>query len=150
MLRSRWPSWRRPRSWTQPVGPVAGVRAAAGRGPAAATPAAEQAHFQEFRKAIAGKENLDGWTSAVAEALAPFEHRGLLGDPRKELDRANPAEILVYPVGHPELQEMVEVKDVQLGDGGAIRESLREPSSRRWWPNTSFTWFQAICSTPSP
>ena len=68
-------AWRRePRGLWREFQPPAGP----GRRPAA--PAAqEQAHFQEFRKAIAGKENLDRLEQAVAEALAPFERRGLLG-----------------------------------------------------------------------
>jgi len=112
--------------------------------------AEDQAHYQEFRTAIAGKENLDRLEHAVAQALAPFEHRGLLGDPRKELDRANPAEILVYPVGHPERKEMVQVKDAQLGDAGAIRESLLAAVQPPLVAQHVATWFQAHLLRPKP
>jgi putative nucleotidyltransferase with HDIG domain len=116
----------------------------------AARSAEDQAHYQEFRTAVAGKENLDRLEHAVAKALAPFERRGLLGDPRQELDRANPAEILVHPVGHPEPKELVQVKDAQLGDAGAIRESLLATIQPELVAQHVATWFQAHLLRPKP
>ncbi|MGA2064917.1 MAG: HDIG domain-containing metalloprotein [Thermoguttaceae bacterium] len=121
--------------------------------PQAAAPARaaeDNAGFQEFRKAVAGKENLDQLDRAVAEALAPFEHRGLLGDPRQELAMANPEEILVYPLGHPELKEPVQVKDVQLGDASGIRESLLAHVQPEVVAQHVFLWFQAHLLRPKP
>jgi putative nucleotidyltransferase with HDIG domain len=86
----------------------------------------------------------------VAEALAPFEHRGLLGDPRQELAMANPEEILVYPLGHPELKEPVQVKDVQLGDASGIRESLLAHVQPEVVAQHVFLWFQAHLLRPKP
>jgi hypothetical protein len=108
--------------------------------------AAEEARFQEFRKAVAGKENLD----RLDQALAPFERRGLLGDPLKDLLTDNQEEILVYPVGHPDQKEPVKLKDVQLGDAGAIRDALRDRIQPEAVADAVFAWFQSHLLHPKP
>jgi hypothetical protein len=134
------------REFEAPPDPAAPAAQAASK----ARAAEDQAHFQEFRKAIAGKENLDALEHAVAAALTPFERRGLLGDPRQALEKANPAEILVYPVGHPERKELVQVKDVQLGDAGAIREGLLAAIQPELVAQHVANWFQGHLLRPKP
>jgi cyclic-di-AMP phosphodiesterase PgpH len=129
------------------------------------SPHEEEGHFVEFHKALAGKGALECFDKAVAEALAPFEHRGLLGKPREELPATreelpasgnqeaaggNQEEIIVYPLGSPELQEIVKVKDVQLGDATAIRDSLRERLNSEDVTEHVFNWLRAHLLHPEP
>ena len=51
------------------------------KGAAPPKPQDELASFQEFRKALAGKDNLDQLDHAVAEAFASLEQHGLLAEP---------------------------------------------------------------------
>ena len=115
----------------------------------------EDADFQEFRKAIAGKESLDQLDAAATEALAKFEKFGLLGDPRESLDMGkqdagNQEEIDVYPVGSPSLRETVKLKDVQLGDGTAIRDILRERLKPQKLADHVFAWLKSRLLHPEP
>ena len=62
---------------------------------------------------------------AVTEVFAPFEERGLLDKLDQSLGPGNQEEIVVYPKGHPNLRQVVQVSDVLIGDGTALREALR-------------------------
>ena len=74
-------------------GPSSSRRARRARG-RDAEPGAKTAEFQAFRKALAGKENLDQLDRVVGEALAPLEQHGLLGKPVEDSStRGNQEEI---------------------------------------------------------
>ena len=121
-----------------------------GKGAAPRTPQVEETQFQEFRKELAGKDTLDRLERGVADALSPFEKNGLLGKPREELEMGNQEEIIVYPVGSPTMQEIVKLKDVQLGDGTAIRDTLREKLKSKEFADHVFAWLQSRLLHPDP
>ena len=66
------------------------------KGAAPPKPQEELASFQEFRKALAGKDNLDQLDQAVAEAFASLEQHGLLANPLEKLKGFNQKTIEVY------------------------------------------------------
>ena len=112
------------------------------KGAAPLTPKAEEARFQEFRKALAGKETLDAFDRAVSEAMASFDEHGLLEKPSEELAMGNQQEIVVYPAESPTKQSIIQVKDVQLGDGTALHDSLREKVKPELVADSVFAWLR--------
>ncbi len=87
-------------------------------------PQAELAGFPEFRKALAGKENLEQLDRVVAEAFAPLEQRGLLADLTQSLKGYNKKTILAHSAENPAERREVEVSDVTI-DPQAIRQRGR-------------------------
>ena len=109
----------------------------------AKTPALQSdlAAFQEFRKAMAGKENLDRLDRAVAETFAPFEHRGLLVDLTKNLEGYNKKTIMVYPAGHPDDLREVEVRYV-TPDPKEIRQTLIDGLGSKGGAGRVYSWLE--------
>jgi putative nucleotidyltransferase with HDIG domain len=103
--------------WRQLVPPLAD-------GAAPPAPAAEDAQFQEFRKALTGPDNVARFERSLAAAFAPFERRGLLTRPPK-LDEGNQDEILVFTADKPDDLQPVKMADVLIGDGSAMWQSLQ-------------------------
>ena len=90
--------------------------------------AAEQAEqFRQFRAALTPQERLDYVEKAVADVFAPYEDR-LLNKLSAEFGPGNQEEIVTYPLGHPDSQQVVRLSDVLMliGEGTAIREGLRK------------------------
>lgn len=85
-----------------------------------------QTRFDKLRKALEGDENLAAFEKALSAALAPFEQRGLLETLPQQPGEGNQDEIVVYPLGQHDSQQIVKVSDVLIGDATAIRESLRK------------------------
>ncbi len=85
-----------------------------------------QTRFDKLRKALEGDENLAAFEKALSAALAPFEQRGLLETLPQQPGEGNQDEIVVYPLGQRDSQQIVKVSDVLIGDATAIRESLRK------------------------
>ncbi len=85
----------------------------------------QQALFEQLRAAVAGPKNLDRFEAALAEALAPWEERGLLKSLDTALGPGNEQEIMVYPAGEEESARVVRVSEVLLGDGSEVRQRLR-------------------------
>ena len=101
----------------------------------------QEEQFREFRAAFTPKERLDRVEQAVAEAFIPFDSHGLLDKLNQEkLGPGNEKEIVVYPVGRPEAQQVVPVGDVQIGDGTAIRDSLRRQPELSAVADRLFAW----------
>ncbi len=108
---------------------VEGIPAALGeRGAATQIARRNLAAFQEFRKALAGKENLDQLDHAVAEAFAPLEQHGLLAKPTSQAGRLRQEDDLVYPVENPAERREVDVREVVLDSDAinAIKQKLAE------------------------
>lgn len=84
-----------------------------------------QAQFEKLCRAFTPQEKLDGAVQAVAEVLAPFEVHGLLKQFDQDLGTGNQKEIEFYPAKFPKEREVVQVADVLIGNGTAIRETLR-------------------------
>ena len=107
----------------------------------AKAPQADLAAFQEFRKAMVGKENLDRLDRAIAEAFAPFEHRGLLVDLTKNLEGYNKKTILIYPAGHADDLREVEVRYV-TPDPKEIRQTLIDGLGSKAVADRVYTWLE--------
>lgn len=109
-----------------------------GAAPPTAKDAEEQ--FGEFRAAFSTKEQLDGIEKAVAEALAPFEKRGLLDKLEDNLGTGNQQEIVVYPWGHVDERRSAPVSEVLIGNGMAIKESLHKNPDLAPVADRLFAW----------
>jgi putative nucleotidyltransferase with HDIG domain len=101
-----------------------------------------QQRFDKLRRALEGDENLAGFEKALAAAMAPFEQRGLLETLPQKPDEGNQDEIVVYPVGQHDSQQIVKVSDVLIGDATAIRESLRKHLSSTDVADVVFDWLR--------
>lgn len=84
-----------------------------------------KAEFEKFRRAFTPQEKLDRAVEAVADVLDPYEEHGLLKKFDQEIGSGNQKEIEVYQTKFPNEREVVQVADVLIGDGTAIRETLR-------------------------
>ena len=101
-----------------------------------------QKQFLDFRAAFTPQESLDRVEKALAEVFAPFEKRGLLDKLSDKLGPGNQDEIVTYPVGHPELQQIVRVSDVLIGDGNALLEGLAKNPELAPVARRLFAWLQ--------
>ncbi len=108
----------------------------------AAPPSAEEQkeRFLKFREAFTPQETLDLVEKAVAEVFAPFEERGLLDKLDQNLGPGNQEEIVVYPEGHPKSRQVIQVGDVLIGDGTAIRDALRRRDKLSEVADRLFAW----------
>ena len=118
------------------------------KGGKAPAPQSDLAEFQEFRKALAGKENLDQLDRTVAEAFAPLEQHGLLAEPTEKLKGFNKKTILVYSAENPAQQREVEVSDVMV-DPEAIRHKLAEGLNSKAIADRIYTWLEPRLLHPS-
>lgn len=101
----------------------------------------EQA-FRDFRAAFTPQERLEAMKQAIDNAFAPFDEHGLLDRlSQDKLGPGNEKEIVVYPAGQTEAQQVVAVGDVQIGDGTAIRDSLRRQPELSAVADRLFAWF---------
>ncbi|MEN6404869.1 MAG: HDIG domain-containing metalloprotein [Thermoguttaceae bacterium] len=98
--------------------------------------------FREFRAAFTPQENLERMSDAIADVFKPFEDRGLLLPKDLPSGKENQKEITVYPIGHPEAKRVVQVGDVLLGDGTAIRDALRKTPELSAVADSLFAWIQ--------
>ena len=102
----------------------------------------DEEQFRRFRTAFAGRGNMERFDRAMAAALAPFEQRGLHDKLTEELIAGNKEEILVHPRDLPEPLQVVKVADVQIGDGTALRESLRAHFGTHEIADRLFAWIR--------
>jgi cyclic-di-AMP phosphodiesterase PgpH len=108
-----------------------------------ATAAQEEERFREFRDAFTPQERLERVDNALTEVFIPFEVHGLLDKLSEEFGQGDQNEITVYPQGKPELQRDVHVSDdVLIGDGGAIRDSLRKKPDLAKVADRLFAWLK--------
>ncbi len=111
-------------------------------------PQAELAGFPEFRKALAGKENLEQLNRVVAEAFAPLEQRGLLADLTQSLKGYNKKTILAHSAENPAERREVEVSDVTI-DPQAIRQALVEGLNSKTIAARIYAWLDPRLHNPS-
>jgi putative nucleotidyltransferase with HDIG domain len=83
-----------------------------------------QQRFTKLKQALAADRGLVEFRKSVADAVAPFRERGLLGKQAPKMGQGND-EIEVYPAGHPEQRRTVKLADVVIGSGTALRAALR-------------------------
>lgn len=91
------------------------------------TPEEQEARFKKFREALSSLEGNAGLTrfeAALSAALAKFERRGLLEKLPQEHNEGDQRQIVVHPRGQPQLTDVVDIPDVIIGDGKAVREAL--------------------------
>ena len=121
----------------------------------------EEQQFQAFRAVLAGPENLARFKQGLADALAPFEQRGLLdleqaasaagqggrpagagkpGRDRRASCRAAPAAAEHASEAPP--SQVVKVADVLIGDGAAIHRSLQEHLASEEVADRVFAWLR--------
>ncbi len=101
----------------------------------------QEEQFLVFREAFTPQERLDRVVEAVAEVMAPLEQGGLLENlDQEKLGPGNKQKIIVYPKSDPKSQQIVPVSDVQIGDGTAIRDSLRKHPDLSAVADRLFAW----------
>ena len=100
----------------------------------------EEEQFLAFRAEFTPQERLDRIDKSLGEVFAPFEQRGLLDKLSQDLGPGNEQEITVYPMGRPNAQRVVPVSDVLIGDGTAIRDSLRKHPELSGVADRLFAW----------
>jgi putative nucleotidyltransferase with HDIG domain len=98
--------------------------------------------YDLLRATYAADEKLEGFQRSLAEAMRPFEERGLLNKLQQEPGQGNQDEIVVYPKGHPESQLVVRCSEALIGNGTAIRESLRQQIKPQEVADMMFDWIQ--------
>jgi hypothetical protein len=98
--------------------------------------------YQEFRAAFSGTEKIERLEQVLAVALGPYEQRGLIDKLPQEPGEGNQDEILVHPIGQTEPLLIVKVADVLLGDGTAIRDSLRNHLDNKDIADRLFAWLR--------
>ena len=96
--------------------------------------------FRKFRAALTPQDRLDCVEKAVAEVFAPFEERGLLNKLDAKLGPGNQEEIVVYPLGRPQATHELRVSDILIGDGTAMRDSLRRHPELSGVADHLFAW----------
>jgi hypothetical protein len=96
--------------------------------------------FARLRAALTPQERLDRVDKAVAEVFAPFEERGLLNKLDSKLGPGNQEEIVAYPLGRPKDTQVLKVSDVLIGNGTAIRDSLRRDLDLEGVADHLFAW----------
>jgi len=115
------------------------------RHPGDAPPTPEQLaeHFKLFHEGLPNREAMSRFDKAVAEALAPFEQRGLLKEPPRQ-NEGNQKEVVVHPKGEPNWTQIVEVNDVLLGQRTAdiLKKRLNERFSSREVATRVFEWLR--------
>jgi cyclic-di-AMP phosphodiesterase PgpH len=105
-----------------------------------AKPSSEEQRREQylvFHAAFTPQEKLDRAEKAIADAFEPFEQRGVLD---KVSEKGNQKEISVYPIGRPASRQVVQVNDVLLGDGTAVRDALRQPPALSAVADRLFVW----------
>lgn len=110
------------------------------QGAAQPTQKEQEEQFLKFRAAFTPQESLDRVDKALAEVFAPFEDRGLLDKLSDKNGPGNQEEIIVYPVGRPKVQRIVQISDVLIGDGTAIRDALRKHPQLSPVADRLFAW----------
>ena len=98
--------------------------------------------FEKFREAIAGDEKLNNFQKGVEQALAPFHQRGLLATLPPEQKQGDQERIFVQPKGQPSLRQIVRLDEVLIGDGTAVRKSLKAHLSSEDVSDRVFAWLQ--------
>ena len=90
----------------------------------------QEEQFREFRAAFTPQERLDRVEQALAEALRPLREARPAG--QAESGKARPGKpsrkSSIYPGGPARGSRSSPVSDVLIGDGTAIRDSLRRPA----------------------
>jgi cyclic-di-AMP phosphodiesterase PgpH len=128
------------KTWQEFQLPAAGKPGSDEKTPEEAKTPEEQ--FEEFRSALAGQEKIEKLELALEVAIRPYELQGLIDKLQQEPGEGNQDEISVYPVGHIEFIQNVKVADVLLGDGSAIRDSLRKEMDNQAVADRLFAWLR--------
>jgi cyclic-di-AMP phosphodiesterase PgpH len=100
----------------------------------------QQEQFRAFRSAFTSPAALDRVGTNLEAAFRPFEEHGLLDSLSDKDGPGNQDEIVTYPAGHPELQQVVRVSDVQLGNGSILRERLLKQPELSAVADRFFNW----------
>jgi len=119
----------------------------------AVSPGAQsQERFEKFKRALAADKDLAGFRRQLDAAMAPFRERGMLGKLAQKPWQGRHDEIVVYPVGQPELEarRTVKVSDVLIGQGTAIQAALRRElkSPDVSGPVFAWLWRRMAAATP--
>ena len=120
-------------------------------GAAPPKPADHLAAFQEFRKALAGKENLDRLNDTVAKAFAPLGEHAVLANPTVVLKDYNKETIVVYPVENPTARRKIKVREVLVDADtlNAIKQKLAEGLGRKDVADRVYAWLEPRLLHPS-
>jgi putative nucleotidyltransferase with HDIG domain len=102
----------------------------------------QERQFEQFREAFTGKENLDRFDRALAEAFDSWEKRGLLKSLPQEPEKGNQEEILVRPKDESGPPEVVKTSDVLLGDASLVREAFEKHVRPPEVAERLFAWTQ--------
>jgi cyclic-di-AMP phosphodiesterase PgpH len=98
--------------------------------------------FKEFHEAFSGTDKIESLGEVLTVALGPYEQHGLIDKLPQEPGEGNQDEISVHPIGQSEPLLIVKVADVLLGDGAAIRDSLRNNLDNKDIADRLFAWLR--------
>ena len=102
----------------------------------------KEEQFREFHDALSTPEALAKVEQAVADAMAPYERRGLMEKLPQEPTEGNQQEIVVQPKGAPQKSEVVKVSDVLIGEADALKQALAERLESPVVAERVFTWLR--------
>jgi putative nucleotidyltransferase with HDIG domain len=101
----------------------------------------QEEDFERFRANFTGEEKLTKFQADLDLALAPFRQKGLLARLPDD-HQGDQREIFVQPVGQPDRRQVVGIDEVLLGDGSAVRKSLRTHLADEEVADRVFYWMQ--------
>jgi cyclic-di-AMP phosphodiesterase PgpH len=103
--------------------------------------------FTQFRDALATPESLAKLERAVADAMSPYEERGLIDKLPQEHNEGNQQEIVVVAKGQPQQTQLVRVSDVLIGEADSLKQSLAERLDSPDVAQRVFTWLRGRLPT---
>ncbi len=117
-------------------------------GQPAPTPEQQEEQFREFHVALATPESLAKLERGVADAMAPYEDRGLMDKLPQEHNEGNQQEIVVVAKAQPQRSQVVKVSDVLIGEAErSLKQALAEQLDSSEVANRVFTWLRGRLPT---
>ena len=111
------------------------------------TPEEQDEQFKKFHDAIATPEALAKPERAVAEAMSPYEERGLMEKLPQEHNEGDQQEIVVQSKAQPERSQIVKVSEVLIGEADPLKKQLAERMDSPEVALRVFTWLRGRLPT---
>jgi cyclic-di-AMP phosphodiesterase PgpH len=101
----------------------------------------QEADFQQFHQAVAGKEKQERFEKAIDAAFAPLEQKGFVDKWAQE--KGHQTEIYVHPSSSPQFPTVVQVSDIRLADAQSnLRERLEKEVGSPELAKRLFYWLK--------
>ncbi|MCS7305369.1 MAG: HDIG domain-containing protein [Thermoguttaceae bacterium] len=111
-----------------------------------------QQYFEAFRLAVLGSPGAEELKTILADLLAPYQKSGLLLHPLSKESGGHPDEIVVYPVGRPELKRRVKITQIWLQNPEPLQRQLEQrlamaPDAAVWMTHWLWDRLQRLGTT---